>query len=57
MLVENMEQPEVSPVVGGNQNAPTTWGNFGNLGNLLQLKMHLPYDLAIVFLGIYLREM
>ena len=52
-----MEQPEVSPVVGGNQNAPTTWGNFGNLGNLLQLKMHLPYDLAIVFLGIYLREM
>ena len=54
MLVENMEQPELSPIVGGNQNGPTTWGNWGNL---LQLKMHLPYDLAIVFLGIYLREM
>ena len=56
MLVENMEQPEFSPV-GGNQNGPSSCGNFGNLGNLLQLKMHLPYDLAIVFLGIYLREM
>lgn len=33
--VERMEQLELSPTIGENQNGPATLGNFGKLGNLL----------------------
>lgn len=46
MLVENIEQLELSPTVGEYQNGPTTLGNFGKLGSLLQSKTFIYYDLT-----------